>query len=150
MKRSFEPLSEAEEAWLQSRLRQGSDFVQRFDPMPTESALTLKSLDRAFANRIGSDSPDPAFTPNEVVLCVGVAFGNHLVKHLGFQWVIVTDQFGTDIGVLARPGKGDVVIVPTDFIAKRYESRETDFMERSFAVIESQIREIAAKWGEGG
>jgi Domain of unknown function (DUF3806) len=76
------------------------------------------------------------------------AFGGELVEVLGFQWVIATDEYGTDLAVLARPGRGDVTIFPADFVAKRYERREAPFLVTAFAETSEHLRRIAAEWGE--
>jgi hypothetical protein len=147
MERSFVALTEAERRWIFDELEQAREFVRAFAPEVTGDLLSLESLDEAFSNLIKSDNHDGA-TANASVIAVGVAFGNKLVERLGFNWVIVTDEYGTDLGVLSRPGRGDVTIIPTDFVAKRYERKEWGFLESSFADIECQLREIAVEWGE--
>ena len=83
-----------------------------------------------------------------MVLAIGAAFGTRLVEDLGFRWVVVTDDYGTDLAVLARPGRGDVIIVPADFVAKRYERKEAPFLVEAFAEIQRHLREIAVEWSE--
>ena len=101
------------------------------------------------------DEPQPAVTHiedanervNEVVLTVGAAFGEHLVRELGFEWCIATDDWGTDIAVRARPGCGDVTIFPTDYVAKRWERKETGFLATSIGPIAKTVEESASDWG---
>src|SRR5579871_1152586 len=100
MERIFKPLTDAEQEWIRDQLGRASQLVQSLAPDVDDGRLTLKSLDRAFKMYLDSDA-DPS-TANETVLAVGVAFGASLVKALGFAWVVVTDEFGTDLAVIAR------------------------------------------------
>ena len=79
---------------------------------------------------------------NEVINCVGVAFGQILVDGIGLKWVIATDHHGSDLAVYGLPNAGDVLIYPVNFIAKRWERREVNFIEASYQKIERQVRAI--------
>jgi hypothetical protein len=146
MDRSFEPLTESERQWVRDQLDLAREFVRDFDPHTSDHPPSLESLDRAFASYLAHDS-EPS-RANAIVLALGAAFGTRLVEDLGFQWVIATDDYGTDLAVLARPGRGDVAIFPSDFVTKRYERREAPFLVASIAEIRDQLREIAAEWGD--
>jgi hypothetical protein len=144
--RSFEPLSEAEAQWVRKQLGRAREFVRDQDPGSVDGPPTLELLDRAFCNYLASAS-DPG-DANAVVLAVGVAFGVRLVEDLGFEWVIATDDYGTDLAVLARRERGDVTIFPTEFVSKRCERREAPFLVASYAEIRHHLGEIATKWGD--
>jgi Domain of unknown function (DUF3806) len=144
MSRSFEPLSGAEIRWVQEQLESAREFVSQYTAEDSGSPTSLVSLDRAFVSYLASES-DPS-EADAVVLAVGVAFGSKLVEELGFEWVIATDDYGTDLAVLAWPGRGDVTIFPTDFVAKRYERREAPFLKSAFAEIRQQLQKVAAEW----
>ena len=147
MERSFQALTEAEHRWIHDQLDRAREFVYAFAPQVTGDPLALEALDQAFSNFLASDSHDVA-TANAAVIGVGVAFGDKLVERLGFSWVIATDDYGTDLAVLSRPGRGDVTIFPTDFVAKRYERKESGFLKASLVDIEDQLREVAVEWGD--
>ncbi len=147
MERSFEALTEAEHGWIDDQLERAREFVSAFAPQVTGDPLALESLDQAFSNFLAADSQDPA-AANDAVIAVGVAFGAKLTKRLGFTWVIATDEYGTDLAVLSRPGRGDVTIVPTDFVAKRYERKESRFLTAALVEIEDQLRKLALEWGD--
>jgi hypothetical protein len=148
MGRSFEPLSEAEIRYVSEQLARAHDFALALDPHADGARPSLESLDRAFENYMATDG-EPS-NANELVQAVGAAFGAELVEVLGFQWVIATDEYGTDLAVLARPGRGDVTIFPAEFVAKRYERREAPFLVAAFAETSEHLRQIAAEWGESG
>jgi hypothetical protein len=82
---------------------------------------------------------------NAVINAVGVQFGQLLVEMAGFQWVIATDAYGTDLAVVALPGAADVLIYPANFVAKRWERRETGFIEDAVREISGQVRSIEAQ-----
>jgi hypothetical protein len=144
--RKFEPLTEAEEEWVKATLASARNFVCDYDPEGGDNEASLDSLDRAFKNYLAIESDTN--TANDVVLAVGVAFGSTLVSHLGFEWVIASDDYGTDLAVLARPGCGDVTIFPSDLVSKRYERREAPFLADAFAQIKESLNKIAEEWGE--
>jgi Domain of unknown function (DUF3806) len=131
MDRSFEPLSDAEIRYVSEQLARAHDFALALDPHADGARPSLESLDRAFENYLATD--DEPSNADELVQAVGAAFGAELVEILGFQWVIATDEYGTDLAVLARPGRGDVTIFPAEFVAKRYERREAPFLVTAFA-----------------
>ena len=138
----FEQLTEAETLWLERQLRDASAFVGESD---NANLPSLQSLDVAFERfvAVGVAANERA---NSVVLCVGAAFGEHLVRTLGFEWCICTDDWGTDIAVRARPHRGDVTVYPTDFVAKRWERKETNFLVTSLRDISASVGEFAEQW----
>lgn len=80
---------------------------------------------------------------------VGVAFGAHLVKSLGYEWGYGADEWGEGLAVRARPGRGDVTIFPIDFVAKRYERRESPFLVDALAQIADTLRQVGEDWKKG-
>jgi hypothetical protein len=60
--------------------------------------------------------------------------------------VIATDQYRSDLAVHGLPGTGDVLIYPANFVAKRWERRETNFLESSFRDIERDVAELDRRW----
>jgi hypothetical protein len=142
----FEPLTELEHRWIGEQLAKGCEFARDFDPEVGDGKVTLASLDRAFKHYLDTESDTSS--ANDIVLAVGAAFGSALIAELGFQWVIATDDYGTNLAVLARPGRGDVTIFPADFVSKRYERREAPFLNAALAEIQQSLRDVAAEWGE--
>jgi len=138
---TFEALSQAEEHWLQDQIRLAAEFVGD----AAAGLPSLQALDAAWADFIalGAASNERA---NAVVLCVGAAFGEHLVRQHGFSWCISTDEWGTGIAVRARPGRGDVTIFPLDYVSKRWENQEKEFLVASINPIEKTVRESDSAW----
>jgi hypothetical protein len=118
-KERVEPLNEAELAWVAESVATARAAIEsrglgRTDPP------TAESLDKLW--RTIRDEPAD---PNEAINCVGLAFGQLLVDRFGLAWVALTDEYGTEIAVR---GPSDFTVFPTNFVAKRYESGESDFL----------------------
>jgi hypothetical protein len=47
---------------------------------------------------------------------------------VGLAWVIASGKNGSDLAVYGLPGKGDVLVYPANFVAKRWERREKNFL----------------------
>ena len=87
--------------------------------------LSPETLDDLWATLLGDEPTDP----NPAINMVGLALGQLLVENLGLSWVALTDEHGTEIAVR---GPSDFTVFPTNFIAKRYEGRETNFIAPAY------------------
>ena len=134
-------LNAAERAWIKAQLQGAAKFVEAFSFRDAERPFTLGALDRAFAAWIASEPTDRDLV-NEVINYTGTAFGHLLIEGLGFEWVIATDEKGSDLAVYGCPGNGDVLVFPANFIAKRWERRESNFIEKSYLQIASDVQKI--------
>jgi len=142
MKQKVSPLTNEERAWIASQLEGASVFVEAFSPTDAGQSLTLPALDRAFAAWLDTEMTDNQLV-NGTINCVGVAFGQFLVNGAGLSWVIASDQAGSDLAVHGLPGNGDVLVYPANFVAKRWERRETNFLETSYNQIAEQVQAVA-------
>jgi hypothetical protein len=145
MKQRIDPLNANEAAWIKSQLANATKFVEGFSPQGSEQPLTLSALDRAFAAWIASEPTDTGLI-NAVINYVGIAFGQALVDGIGFQWVIASDEQGSDLAVYAFPERGDVLVYPANFVAKRWERRETNFLENAYQQIGHDVRAVFREW----
>jgi hypothetical protein len=82
-------------------------------------------LDAAFA--AWEAQPEPREGHDMVIARFALGLGEHLHRHTDLRWGIVTDAFGTDLGV-AGTGRGDFVVVPGNLIAVRWLRRETGWV----------------------
>lgn len=57
---------------------------------------------------------------------LGVAIGEHLVRHTDVEWGMVTDAFGTDLGVAAAAD--DFTVVPMNLVAVRWLNRTSGWV----------------------
>lgn len=60
-----------------------------------------------------------------------MGIGEHLNRHTDLSWSVVTDVFGTDLGLSdTRAGQGDFVVVPSNLVASRWMMKETGWIPR--------------------
>jgi hypothetical protein len=141
----FEDLNDAEREWLATCIDYAGQLVAAYSPADASRSLDAAALDRTWAAWLATGDTDTDRI-NGVINAVGFAFGQLLVDAAGFAWVVATDQYGTEMALLALPGKGDVLVYPTNLVAKRWESRETDFLVALFGVVTQQVRDVQANW----
>ena len=100
-------------------------------------------LDRIWTTWVDewSSTPDAERDdPNPYINAVGLAIGQILVDRLGLRWTIATDADGTEMAVHGQPG--DVLVYPANLVAKRFDTRETGFLEPVLAGIEERVRSL--------
>lgn len=71
----------------------------------------------------------------EVCELIGIAIGEHLHRHSTLKWAIVTDPFGTDLGLAAA--RSEAVVVPHNLVSARWMRWETGWIPR---VVEHLLR----------
>ena len=112
-----EPPNDAERQWVADNVTEATRALG--------GELTVEGLDDLWAALLRDDRADP----NPGINTIGLAFGHLLAERLGLAWVVLTDDHGTEIAVR---GRADFTVFPTNFVAKRYESRETGFLAPAF------------------
>jgi hypothetical protein len=145
MKQKIDALNERETAWVKTQLENALKFVEGFSSEDAGKPLTLAALDRAFAAWILS-RPTETDLINTIINYVGIAFGQALVDGIGLKWVIATDEQGSDLAVYGFPERGDVLLYPANVVAKRWEHRETKFLENAYEQIARDVRDLFRMW----
>ncbi len=80
---------------------------------------------------------------------LGAAFGDVIAETMGFEWVVVSDEHGSDFA-LKHPAKM-ILAFPRDMIVKRVESGEVIDMTRLFQGVVAALKEqIAADGNASG
>lgn len=126
-----------------------TNLPEDFDGRPVTSPLTDAERDRIDAGlaalrargvdvddlaAIGA-AYDQAFTEaragrgegaDVVVETFGIAIGEYLARHSAREWAVVTDVFGTDLGLVAA--RADTVIVPHNLVGARWMRGETGWV----------------------
>jgi Domain of unknown function (DUF3806) len=141
-RQTFLPLSDAERAWIAEQLDAARRFIAAMSPPDGGGSVTLDALDRAWAAWLQQTATNDTQV-NGTINAVGVQFGQFLVDQAGFAWTIASDAHGTDLAIRALPSRGDVVVYPANFVAKRWERREFNFLAVSFAAIRDQVAALA-------
>jgi hypothetical protein len=112
-----EPLNEAEQDWVVANVAEAKQLL--------DGNVSPETLDDLWAALLRDDPADP----NPAINLVGLALGQLLVDRLGLSWVALTDEHGTEIAVR---GRANFTVFPTNFIAKRYPGRETNFIAPAY------------------
>jgi hypothetical protein len=122
----LEPPDASELAWIADNVAKAAAMAKKYggdDESLTQP--TLGGLDAvwvAFTATLRESGDDPNFLIN----MIGVAFGQYLVQALDMVWVVATDEYGTEMAVHGQPG--DLLIYPTNLVAKRWKSGEGAFL----------------------
>ena len=111
------------------------------DPKKTEtlpkSDIVLTSLDVRDAEQLGAHYdtllarwlgvPDPERPdPNPDINLIGLGLGAHLVGRTGLDWAVVSDGSASEIALYGQ--LGDIMIYPTNAVAKRWVAHEMGFL----------------------
>lgn len=83
------------------------------------------------------DDDDTRVDINQVVNGLGIAVGQHVANATGLEWVIATDQIGSDLALAGSPG--DILVFPANMIAKRLVGAERGFLRPLFDRLVADI-----------
>lgn len=128
MAEHVEPLNDAEREWVAAHVAAARRALG-------DGELTAAALDELWEQ---TRDTEPA-EQNDRVNVVGLALGQHLVDRFGLEWVVFSDEQGTELAVR---GPSDFTVFPTNFVAKRYESGEARFIEPFVAEVGRTLRSI--------
>src|SRR4051794_15252064 len=120
----IEDPTRAELEWAAGYVALAAEMVAARHLGAGAGAPGVDELDALWAARLAA--PQGVEDPNDLINAVGLAFGQRLVDDLGLRWVVVSDEFGTELATHAAPG--DLLVFPANLVAKRWESRETGFL----------------------
>lgn len=110
----------------------------------TSSMTDADQLD-AFWTALISKPPDDDDELEAHLRAVSVAFGDLLCAR-GFTWVFGRDQYGASLGVVALRDTANVWVVPADFIGKRWQRKELDFIHAALESITSHVEKMRSDW----
>jgi hypothetical protein len=141
MNTKIEQLTAGEHEWIAQQIATAREFVQRTLNKDTEALPSPEDLDQAFNSWLHSLSHHEA-DANSIVNCIGVAFGQRLVNSTPLDWVIASDEYGTELALYGLPGQGDILVYPQNFVAKRYEANVGIFIVESLNQIRSDVGSV--------
>jgi hypothetical protein len=136
------PLAGSQELWFATRRRDLSELLARMLPEKvTDSLPSAEVLDDLWSTWLaGAPSGEEA---DHMVNILGVALGDHLVRARAFAWSIVSDEWGTALGVVAEgEAGGHVATDPFSFVAKRWERKEPRFLAEGIRAICRHVDEV--------
>lgn len=121
---------EAERQWVQALIKGfGSDVVL------SKTKSDLPTLQTIIENGPYTESPT-----NELVV-IGTTYGDILATELELHWVVVTDEYGTDIGLQYK--KSEIYLFPRDMIVKRFEQGEEIDLSFMFEELVKVVSDMA-------
>lgn len=112
-------------AWIADNVAKATELANKYGGDEATAPATLAGLDAVWVT-LGTALRESGEDPNFFINMVGLAFGQYLVDTVGVAWVLATDEHGTEIAVHGQPG--DILVYPTNFVAKRWESGEAEFL----------------------
>jgi hypothetical protein len=119
---SARPLDDAERARIAAALEAASAQGVDVDDLHSIGS----HYDEAFRRATSQPDAPGAPTPDFLVETYAIAIGEHLARHSAREWAVVTDVFGTDLGLVAA--RADTVIVPHNLVGARWMRRETGWI----------------------
>jgi Domain of unknown function (DUF3806) len=131
----IEELNPSEVTWVAQMQEAGrllhEAYVGKLSTLPD-----VRALDALWV-RWQSDRDPGRPDANTVVNALGLCFGQQLVDRLGFQWAVITDEYGTEMGCIGQPG--DVTVFPANMTAKRLENGARPFFSELFSQVEARV-----------
>jgi hypothetical protein len=105
------------------------------DYLPAVSNPSLTDFDEAFS--LWQAEARPRYTEQQVIDILGAYLGNRLAADFQMEWILVTDQDGTDYAV--RGKKFEVISFPFASVEKRIESKQHEFMAGVYYAVKDAI-----------
>jgi hypothetical protein len=115
------PLGDAERARVDAALEHAAAEGVDVDDLASIGSHYDEAF-RRWSQQGGAEGPDV------VVETYAVAIGEHLARHSAREWAVVTDVFGTDLGLVAA--RADTVVVPHNLVGARWMRGETGWVPR--------------------
>jgi hypothetical protein len=115
------PLGEAERGRLDAALAHAARAGVDVDDLDSIGA----HYDDAYRRWAASGGTDGEGS-DVIVDTYATAIGEHLARHSAREWAVVTDVFGTDVGLVAA--RADTVVVPHNLVGARWMRAETGWI----------------------
>lgn len=130
----------SERAWIAAHVAAARSLIdETIHPLKAGEPIDPDALDAIWAGWLDQPAIEVR-DANGMINMIGLALGQTLVDRLGLKWKVVQDGQSTEIAV--HGAVGDVLIFPTNLVAKRYVSRTRHFITEVVASIESEVRRI--------
>ncbi len=134
----FSPLNEESIALLEQERR----LVQSIVASKYHGVYLLgTSSDTEVLQLIIDDGPHTDSLETEL-LALGTWFGDLVAQVLGLEWVLFSDEHGTDLGL--RFGTSFITVFPRDMMIKRAEAGEKIDVQHLYDDLINEIRKIVA------
>lgn len=133
-------LNAAERDWLDGLLATGRMLVVNYGhEVETNELPTPEQLDDVLP-RWEREPVETRVHANDVVHAFGAVLGAHLCRELQLQWILVRDEYGTELAVNGDPG--DILLFPINATAKRLDRHEVVFFEDFIESVRHEVERI--------
>lgn len=112
-------LTDAETARIAAGLRRLEERGVDIDDLDSISAGFDAARTRWLADPVSEGA-------DVVVETTGIAIGEYLTRHSAREWAVVTDVFGTDLGLVSA--RADTVVVPHNLVGARWMRGDTGWV----------------------
>ncbi|GAB5497152.1 MAG: hypothetical protein Phyf2KO_22320 [Phycisphaerales bacterium] len=144
MELQADSLSRAEQKWLKGNRKSLLKVAKNLTEWKRGEPVMPRYLDTIYDTWFTGWQQDPADSQDANAMCmlIGVGLGDAIIERVPeLEWKIITDNFGTDIGLFGRDA-GTVVTHPTNMVAKRIESGETTWIARIVDAITPDLQSM--------
>jgi hypothetical protein len=125
--------------WLQGLRQEGPRFVSHYHADNIEPELD--AYDAAFRAWQEGNSSD--YSAEDVIRIIGGYLGNRFVVDFDMEWVVVSDQYGTDYAV--RSKKVEAMAFPFSMVLKRIEEGKDNFVFAVYYSLRHTIETVDIK-----
>jgi hypothetical protein len=116
-----QPVNDAERGWINEHL----DLLRAVGIGVRDARQLGAHFDALLSRWLAV--PDPRRPdPNPDINLIGLGLGAHLAARTGLEWAVVSDGTGTEIALHGQPG--NILIYPTNAVAKRWIEQEIGFL----------------------
>lgn len=130
------PLNGDEIDWLNSSLQTAQKLMIHYK-VSADGSGSLRTLDDLLDSWRADDTAE-RLNEDSISIAVGCLFGHCMVQGLSGNFVVVSDQYGTDLGVETLKGE---IGFPIDSVAKRLDRPDATLSEL-FAVLHQHHEQI--------
>ncbi|MCI5054653.1 MAG: DUF3806 domain-containing protein [Flavobacteriales bacterium] len=120
-------LNKEDQLWVEQQLTVYEEMLQHY--LNTSNDYGPETIDIIFEKAL-PEVDNKAIEAQTVASAIGCAMGEGLKRQLGFEWVIVSDNFGTDLALINHSTTWTAF--PISSVWKRLESKETGFVSAIF------------------
>lgn len=103
--------------WIDEHLRVAEDAG--FGSTPPR---LFEAFEKTLKDFLTAREEDPELDPTPFMATFGIAVGEYLRRELAMDWVIITDDYGTDLAILSEaPDGSHIYACPIMVVGKRFD-----------------------------
>lgn len=104
-----------------------------------ESAASLQDAYENYFDEMLLTAPAERGDPTVALTTIGMALGEHLVRAIGLEWRVVSDEEGTDLALFHAASNG--VLFPVDPVAQHWTAQRRRWLIEFVQELSAQLRD---------